>query len=92
MSATVSFGSCRVMLIGGGLVPLVLAAASVCSSVVCLVGFPLRALPPCGVAGEGGPFGLFDRVCLVCSVDCFHGEVGVCLPVLPRSTSFFFFY
>lgn len=91
MRATLSFGSCRVMLIRDGLFPLVLAGTSVCPSVALLVVFPLSVWPPCGVAGEGEPFVLFDRVCRVCGVECFDGEVGVCHPVLLRSTSFFFF-
>jgi hypothetical protein len=34
---------------------------------------------------------LFDGTCRACGVDCFGVEVGVCFPVLSRSTSFFFF-
>jgi hypothetical protein len=68
-------------LIGSGLVPLAVAGASVRSSAVRLVGRPLSAWPPYGVAG-GGPFGLFDGTCRACGVDCFGGEVGVCFPVV----------
>jgi hypothetical protein len=79
------------MLIGGGLFPLAVAGASVCSSSVCLVGCLFSACPPCGVAGEGGPFGFFGMIYRACGGVCFHEEVGVCLPDLPRSISFFLF-
>jgi hypothetical protein len=89
MSATAFFESCSVILIGDGLVPIVVAGASVRSSAVCLIDCPLSAWPRCSTAG--GPFGLFDGICRACVVNCFGGVVGVCFPILPRSTSFFFF-
>jgi hypothetical protein len=81
------------MLIGGGLFPLAVAGASVCSSAVSLVGCLLNACPPCGIAGEGMAFGSFGMICRVCDDVCFGdvGGVGVCLPNLPRSISFFLF-
>jgi hypothetical protein len=91
ISVTVSFVSWRVMLIGGGLFPLAVAGASVCSSAVSLVGCLLNACPPCGVAGEGMPFGSFGMICRACDGVCFDDEVVVCLPDLPRSISFFLF-